>query len=85
MYCYSLDGVCDLAKITCTMCGHVFDPAEYTSCAGCPLQKGCQLVCCPVCGFEMVDPQQSVLARLVMNFLEHKRTQKMKKIGERSA
>jgi len=67
------------------MCGHIFEPAENTSCAGCPLQKGCQLVCCPVCGFEMVDPQQSVLARLVMNFLEHKRTQKMKKIGERSA
>jgi rubredoxin len=67
------------------MCGHVFEPAEHTACASCPLQKGCQLVRCPVCGFEMVDPQQSVLARLVMNFLDHKQKQKPKKVRERNA
>jgi hypothetical protein len=67
------------------MCGHVFEPAEHTVCAGCPLEKGCQLVCCPACGFETVDPQQSVLARLVMNFLEHKQIRKSEKAGERNA
>jgi hypothetical protein len=49
--------------LTCTMCGHLFSPDRQSACQGCPLQKGCQLVRCPACGFEMVDPQQSVLAR----------------------
>ena len=50
-------------EITCGMCGHHFDPAQHKSCAVCPLQSGCQLACCPNCGFEVVDPNQSFLAR----------------------
>jgi Fe2+ transport system protein FeoA len=49
--------------ITCSMCGHVFEATTNTACRECPLQKGCQLVCCPACGFETVDPSQSRLAR----------------------
>jgi hypothetical protein len=51
--------------MTCTMCGHRFDPTKHTACRSCPLQRGCQLTCCPVCGFEMVNPERSILARLV--------------------
>ena len=51
--------------LTCTMCGETFDPAAHTTCQSCPLQKGCTLVCCPTCGFEMVDVSQSLLVRLV--------------------
>jgi len=49
-------------EITCAMCGHTFNPAQHRGCAACPLQSGCQLACCPNCGFEAVDPSQSVLA-----------------------
>lgn len=49
--------------LTCSMCGHRFDPAGHVACQSCPLQSGCQLVCCPACGFEMVNPDRSVAAR----------------------
>lgn len=52
-----------MAEITCSMCGHTFDPVMHRGCAACPLQSGCQLACCPKCGFETVDPNQSILAR----------------------
>jgi Fe2+ transport system protein FeoA len=54
--------------ITCSMCGQVFDAAAHTACQSCPLNKGCQLVCCPACGFETVDPSQSRLARWAGRF-----------------
>ena len=58
--------------VTCSTCGHRFDPAAHQSCQGCPLQKGCQLVCCPACGFENVNIQRSPLARLVARWLSSK-------------
>ena len=56
-------------RITCTMCGHNFDPAAHVACQSCPLQKGCALVCCPQCGFETVNINQSLLARLASRWL----------------
>ena len=55
--------------LTCTLCGHEFDPTVHPACQSCPLQKGCTLVCCPKCGFEMVDVNQSFLVRLVGRWL----------------
>lgn len=52
-----------MTEITCPMCGFHFDPAVNRSCTSCPLQPGCQLVCCPNCGYEAVDPDRSTLAR----------------------
>ncbi|MBI4831640.1 MAG: hypothetical protein HY801_08825 [Candidatus Lindowbacteria bacterium] len=37
-------------KMTCTLCGAVFEPDENT-CGGCVLHKDCKVVCCPNCGF----------------------------------
>jgi len=38
----------------CGMCGYEFDAAAAeTACNGCPLVKGCHLVRCPRCGYEM--------------------------------
>ena len=50
--------------ITCSMCGQAFDPAGHAACQSCPIQRGCQVVCCPNCGFETVDVNRSLLARL---------------------
>lgn len=53
--------------VTCSLCGYRFDPQERSACPGCPLNQGCQLVCCPVCGFESVDINRSTLALAVKN------------------
>jgi len=38
----------------CGFCGYDFDPSEAESaCGGCPLAKGCHLMRCPRCGYEM--------------------------------
>lgn len=51
--------------LTCSVCGHRFPAGEQnrSGCQACPLHKGCQMVCCPVCGHTDVDPSQSSLAR----------------------
>jgi len=56
--------------ITCSMCGHVFDPSRHVACQACPLQSGCQLVCCPACGFEMVNPNRSAAVRWIKRLLQ---------------
>lgn len=56
--------------VTCPMCGTQFDPEQHISCQACPLQSGCQLACCPNCGFEMVNVQKSRLARLAARWLK---------------
>jgi Fe2+ transport system protein FeoA len=53
-----------LATTTCSMCGAVYDPAEASGCASCPLGTHCSLSCCPTCGFTSVDVSRSRLARL---------------------
>lgn len=73
-----------MVNITCPMCGHTFDPDLHATCAACPLKKGCQLVCCPACGFETVNPQHSVLARLVMDFSNRRGDRKAPQSGEKS-
>ena len=38
----------------CTMCGYQFEEkSAQTACKSCPLNKGCGMVCCPNCGFEV--------------------------------
>jgi Fe2+ transport system protein FeoA len=56
-------------EITCSMCGTSFIPAARGGCQSCPMNNGCSLVCCPKCGYENVDVQQSSLARLASRFL----------------
>jgi hypothetical protein len=59
-----LDHTGQVEMVTCMMCGYRFDPSQQTACKGCPVQSGCQLICCPACGFGTVDPSRSNLARL---------------------
>ena len=58
--------------ITCSMCGHSFDPNEHQTCEACPLKSGCQLTCCPHCGYESVNIHGSRLARLFMRLTSRK-------------
>lgn len=51
----------------CPLCGFEFDETDHACQAVCPLAavQGCQLVCCPNCGYQMVDERKSGLARLL--------------------
>lgn len=45
------------------MCGSEFGREQARSaCAGCPLGRGCTMICCPRCGYKM--PGETRLARL---------------------
>jgi Fe2+ transport system protein FeoA len=53
-----------VTRITCPMCGTLFDPAQLRSCDACPMHKGCASVCCPECGYSTVDPGRSRVVAL---------------------
>jgi len=37
----------------CSLCGYEFEEKEALSaCGGCPLNRNCQLIKCPHCGYE---------------------------------
>ena len=41
------------------------------------MKKGCTLICCPQCGYEMVNIQQSKIVQMVRRFLPRKRETSM--------
>ena len=51
-------------EINCGLCGHRYNPDQHIACQSCPLHSNCNLVCCPACGYQTVDPQGSLLVRL---------------------
>jgi C4-type Zn-finger protein len=40
--------------VVCPLCGRQFDPKANQACSKCPFKKGCQVVCCPNCGYQTV-------------------------------
>lgn len=70
--------------LTCPLCGTQFDPDLHVNCQACPLQTGCQLACCPNCGFEMVNVQRSVVARLAARWLKSTSDRNTKEVDESS-
>lgn len=49
----------------CRLCGHVFDASALACHAGCPLGARCSLICCPNCGYQVVDESKSGLAKAI--------------------
>jgi hypothetical protein len=49
--------------VTCPLCAYEFDPQDLNCTGHCPLAavQGCSLICCPNCGYEMVDVEKSRL------------------------
>jgi hypothetical protein len=50
--------------IECSLCGYSYNPEQHIACQSCPVHSNCNLVCCPECGYQTVDPQGSLLVRL---------------------
>lgn len=53
----------------CRLCGHRFDAASLACHASCPLGARCSLICCPNCGYQVVDESRSGVARLLRRVL----------------
>lgn len=49
----------------CQLCGYEFSPTGMICHAECPLGSHCNLVCCPNCGYQVVDESKSMLASLI--------------------
>jgi hypothetical protein len=51
----------------CPLCGHHYDESGMTCGTTCPMAalQGCHLLCCPHCGYQMVDERKSGLAQLI--------------------
>jgi hypothetical protein len=54
------------------MCGQRYDPDQQVACQSCPMHSGCNLVCCPNCGYQTVDSRRSKLVRLARFFSERR-------------
>lgn len=57
---------------TCPLCGFEFD-AEVMAChTSCAFNNQCAVICCPNCGYQMVDEKRSALADRVRRWLERR-------------
>lgn len=56
-----------MTRMRCPLCAFEFDPAALACVDRCPLAavQGCSLICCPNCGYEMVDVDKSRLVRVL--------------------
>ncbi|MEW5987672.1 MAG: hypothetical protein AB1791_13650 [Chloroflexota bacterium] len=56
------------------MCGYEFDQTALSCHVECPLAEGCAIICCPNCGYQVVDESKSSAVALA---------QKMQKVFKR--
>jgi len=59
-------------EVRCGLCGHRFDPSALACHAECPLGAHCTLICCPNCGYQVVDAGRTFLGRLLARVLRTK-------------
>lgn len=48
----------------CALCGHEFAREDVGCSAACPVVGGCNVVCCPRCGYGVPDEARSTMVRL---------------------
>jgi Fe2+ transport system protein FeoA len=56
-------------EVRCGLCGHRFDPSALACHSECPLGAHCTLICCPRCGYQVVDTGRTFLGRLLARLL----------------
>lgn len=52
----------------CQLCGYEFNTSGLACHAKCPMGSHCNLICCPNCGYQVVDESKSWLAGLFRNW-----------------
>lgn len=50
----------------CALCGYAFDSMALACHSSCPLSAGCNIVCCPNCGYQTVDERHSGTVNLLL-------------------
>ena len=58
----------------CALCGYEYDETDMDCHTGCPMGDGCSIICCPNCGFQVVDESKSksvALVRRVQETISH--------------
>jgi hypothetical protein len=49
--------------ILCPLCGHQYLRQDgVSSCGSCPLNRGCEQICCPRCGYRVFTSSRIVTA-----------------------
>ncbi len=49
----------------CRLCGYEFETTAIACHTGCPMGSRCNLICCPNCGYQVVDESKSRIANLL--------------------
>ncbi len=67
----------------CTFCGFVFnEKAAGVACRACPMSRGCDMIRCPNCGFEL--PVEPDWLRKLINMLKGRKHDPDRKSGRDS-
>lgn len=53
----------------CQLCGYEFEVTSLVCHTNCPLGSHCHLLCCPHCGYQVVDESKSKLANWIGRLL----------------
>lgn len=54
----------------CALCGFEYDASQLVCHSSCPLAEKCAVICCPNCGYQVVDETQSVTIKFVEKLWE---------------
>lgn len=49
----------------CALCGYEYDASQLVCHPSCPLAEKCSVICCPNCGYQVVDETQSATVKFV--------------------
>ncbi|MEE8168699.1 MAG: hypothetical protein V3T58_07495 [Candidatus Hydrothermarchaeales archaeon] len=48
-------------KLKCPLCGYEFaEEMEEVKCKGCPMSRGCGMICCPHCNYQFVQKSKTI-------------------------
>ena len=59
--------------IKCALCGCEFDEQALACHSQCPMSNGCAIICCPNCGYQVVDESKAWGASLIKRALSRLR------------
>jgi Fe2+ transport system protein FeoA len=56
----------------CPLCSYEFDEKQMSCHASCAFNEQCAIICCPNCGYQVVDTTRSKLAQALQRLLSSK-------------
>ena len=53
----------------CSLCGYEFDEKSLACHSQCPMSDGCAIICCPNCGYQVVDDSKAMGVSILRKML----------------